>query len=521
MWVLLLQAGTFAAAGSCSVTDHGAKPGDDSVDDTAAFTAALSACSGRSVAVPAGLYRLDTTVTIGNTSLTPARNRTCDGRFVAFASCPHPPATTELRLEHGAHLRRLAAHSASIDPVVSVAQYGCRLHGQGATVESENASPRGVVHLGPTSPFIPGAIQFASISGIHIIGQYRCDPTALHRPGEAADNCIATRNYSSTIFSNPAWNSTPATSGYKQCGYGFCACCPKTPGGPIAAECPAIYQQAMHGSAHPFAKRDCGHCLKKTNLGMRSWPAYQQNASFGHDGSVGLCVDSSEPVTTGAVYQNTVRDLVITGVDVGLYAASQVNANEFDNLQFIAVGSASYWFEINSENTVVGGFTGGGFPGIPWPVLNGHGPTGPPWTEFVGIKGVQSYTNFFIGVQGEPGRGRYYDLDNLSYENNIFGHNNWPSGGISEDRELLFINSGSVSSFAGIDTGKLTASSVTCHGGTRNVTDLCAAANGHGRNEEQDQLQRGKQEEMQTELTELKAEVARLGKLVQALSQGP
>ena len=340
---------------------HGASPNDDTKDDTDAFTRALAACSGGSVTAPAGLYRVDGTVQVGNTSLTPARNRSCDGSFSAFSSCPHPPRTTELHLQHGAQLRRLARHSASIRPVVSVVQYGCRLRGHGARIESENPSPRGVVHLGPSSPFIPGAIQFASISGITITGQYRCDPSALSKPGESSDNCLATKNYSSTIFSNAAWNSTPETSGYEQCGYGFCACCPQS-GGPIAAECPPQYHHAVHNDSHKFEKLDCGHCDAQTILGNRSWPGHQQNASFGRDGSVGLCVDSAEPVTTGAVYQNTVRDVVITAVDVGLYAASQVNANEFDNLQFVAVGSASMWFEINSENTVVGGFTGGSFP---------------------------------------------------------------------------------------------------------------------------------------------------------------
>ena len=527
-WPLLLALAAAAATGgqghgqSCSVVAFGAKPGDDAVDDTPGFMAALAACSGQTVTAPPGLYRLDSTVQIGNTSLTPARNRTCDGSFEAFASCPHPPITTELFLEHGAHLRRLAAHSPSLAPVVSVAQFGCRLYGRGAVVESENPSPRGVVHLGPSSPFIPGAIQFASISGIRITGQYTCDPTALHRQGEASDNCIAKKNFSSTIFSNPAWNSTAATSGYKQCGYGFCACCPRTPGGPIAAECPPIYHEALHGSPRPFHKLDCGHCNRNVGrFGNRSWPGFQQNASFGRDGSVGLCVDSSEPVTTGATYQNTVRDLVITGVDVGMYAASQVNANEFDNLQFVAISSASYWFEINSENTVVGGFTGGSFPGIPWPILNGKGTTGKPWTDFVGIKGVQSYTNFFVGVQGEPGRGKYFDLDNLCYENNIFGHNNWSEGPVSEDPYLVYINSGSVSSFAGIDTGKLTATSVTCQGGATNVTDLCAAASegaddGRGGHEEQ---ARQRVKEIQEELTELRVEVARLAALVQTLAQ--
>ena len=91
----------------------------------------------------------------------------------------------------------------------------------------------------------------------------------------------------------------------------------------------------------------CGGCEIHVVTG------FQQNASFGRDGSVGLCVDSSEPVTTGATYQNTFRDLVITGVDVGMYAASQVSANEFDNLQFVAIGSASYWCVVDNASSDV------------------------------------------------------------------------------------------------------------------------------------------------------------------------
>ena len=97
------------------------------------------------------------------------------------------------------------------------------------------------------------------------------------------------------------------------------------------------YHHAVHGDPHAFHKLDCGHCDRKQLLGDRAWPGYQQNASFGRDGAVGLCIDSSEPVTTGAVYQNSFRDITITGTDVGMYAASQVNANEFDNLQFVSV----------------------------------------------------------------------------------------------------------------------------------------------------------------------------------------
>jgi hypothetical protein len=37
------------------------------------------------------------------------------------------------------------------------------------------------------------------------------------------------------------------------------------------------------------------------------------------------------------------------------------------NLQFIGVGSASYWFDHVDESTVFGGFTQDVFPGSPWP----------------------------------------------------------------------------------------------------------------------------------------------------------
>jgi hypothetical protein len=54
-----------------------------------------------------------------------------------------------------------------------------------------------------------------------------------------------------------------------------------------------------------------------------------QTASFGRNGSVGLCLDSAEPFDMGqsCAYQNSMRDLVITAVDIGLYASKWTNAN--------------------------------------------------------------------------------------------------------------------------------------------------------------------------------------------------
>ena len=189
---LLLHTAT-AAAPKCSVTDWGAAPNDDSSDDAPSFRKAMAACAGATVTVPAGNYRLDSTVDVGNTSLSPQRNRTCAGQICPWCHCPVPPITTQLHLNHGAVVRRLAVHSSAITPVLRLAQYGCMITGDGGAVESENASPRGVVNLGPTRmpPYTPcgdhcehernsstagehGALMLATISGLRITGQYRC-----------------------------------------------------------------------------------------------------------------------------------------------------------------------------------------------------------------------------------------------------------------------------------------------------------------------------------------------------------
>ncbi len=118
------------------------------------------------------------------------------------------------------------------------------------------------------------------------------------------------------------------------------------------------------------------------------------------------------------------------------------------------------------------------------------------------------------------------------------GHNNWSEGPKSEDPFLVYINSGSAASFAGIETEQLTASTVTCSGGAKNVTDLCAVAREvelRERVEAQstgeasgytgvtssfsEQVREQERNEMMQELVSLRAEVARLTELVQALSQ--
>lgn len=103
-----------------NVKDYGAI-GDGVADDTAAITSAIAA--GNAVVVPSGTYRCDTVLTLS--------------------------ANQSLRLMKGATLKRVAA-ATSTDPVVRLAGNNAALLGEG-TVQSEKASPRGVVNIGPTS----------------------------------------------------------------------------------------------------------------------------------------------------------------------------------------------------------------------------------------------------------------------------------------------------------------------------------------------------------------------------------
>jgi hypothetical protein len=370
---------------SCDVTAFGATPDDDSADDHEAFTQALATCVGRTVTVPAGKYRLDSTVNIGQLQLSPGRNRTCDGTICPWCHCNDTNPSTQLHLNHGAALRRLAAHSAAITPVVRVAQFGCMLTGDQGRVESENASPRGVVNLGPATmpPVTPvekdiggphGAIQFAHVTGIFIVGQYRC--THLTNPGTGS--CITARNFSRTILPppggteepNPPWTNT---SDYEQCGM--------FPG---------------------------------------------QTASFGRDGSVGLCLDSAEPLDMGqsVTYQNTIKDMVIVGCDIGVYSAKWTNANHFANLAFISNGAASMWFDDVDESQLVGTFTGGEFPGNPWPTgsENGIAKMGKGVETFQQVLRVTSGgQNGFYAVAAEPGGGQMFYFGNGTVQNTVIG----------------------------------------------------------------------------------------------------
>lgn len=138
----------------------GDDPSDDKMaDQTKALNAALVACGGRSVSVAPGTYRVDGTVTIGAAGTDPARNRSL------VLSEP-----THLHLPMGVTLRRFGNLSTSTAPVLRLSGYGCRLTGDGARIVSDNASPRGVLHVGPGDTSIRSSMQFSHVEGLHVVG---------------------------------------------------------------------------------------------------------------------------------------------------------------------------------------------------------------------------------------------------------------------------------------------------------------------------------------------------------------
>jgi hypothetical protein len=120
----------------------GARANDATYDSTSAIQALLNTYNY--TVVPPGTYRIDGTLTIGE-------YRT-------------------LELMPGATLARLTAGTASTAPVVrlSGANYS-RLVGHG-TVQSENASPSGVVHVGPAVQTVNTNIQRWRVWDVTIVG---------------------------------------------------------------------------------------------------------------------------------------------------------------------------------------------------------------------------------------------------------------------------------------------------------------------------------------------------------------
>ena len=115
-----------------------------------------------------------------------------------------------------------------------------------------------------------------------------------------------------------------------------------------------------------------------------------------------------------------------------MHVGAIVNSNMFYNLNFFNLQTA-IWMEQNAENTFMGGFTGGG----------GFAPNTPAMLNDAAIiRAAGSEYNFFSAIQGEPGHGRFLDIDGS--ENTIIGHDNCPLGSSVSDDRVVHSNSGTL-----------------------------------------------------------------------------
>eukprot|EP01052_Picozoa_sp_SAG31_P076373 SAG31_NODE_35644_length_321_cov_0.698198_1_plen_77_part_01 len=63
---------------------------------------------------------------------------------------------------------------------------------------------------------------------------------------------------------------------------------------------------------------------------------------------------------SGSCYQNTVRNIQVLDVDVGVYLGPEVNGNQVSGVMMGGIGEAAYFIDgPNSENTISSGFVAG------------------------------------------------------------------------------------------------------------------------------------------------------------------
>jgi hypothetical protein len=157
------------------------------------------------------------------------------------------------------------------------------------------------------------------------------------------------------------------------------------------------------------------------------------------NGSIGVCFDSNEGSVGGATYQNTLKDVTVQAIDVGVYLGVQVNGNQVSGVMMEAIGQSAYLLQgPNSENVLQGGF------------VAGHGgnttviKTRASWNPKT-LKHEGTWHNWFSGILCEPGPGSlYYDFDEFSTANTLIGHDNTYRGGVTHDPAFTYLSSGTL-----------------------------------------------------------------------------
>jgi len=161
------------------------------------------------------------------------------------------------------------------------------------------------------------------------------------------------------------------------------------------------------------------------------------------DGSIGIYVNSSEPVSGGNNYQGTIKSVRTQGFDEHIHLDEICNGHNIYDIQSTYVGR--YWMRFVGgthslgEIAIFGGFVSASASSITMlKVENGH------------------YIQFH-GINAEPGgTAKLFDFDSNSSWLQLYGHNNCSSASIDNSIQSVIIANGAGVTTAGTDTFLIT-----------------------------------------------------------------
>jgi hypothetical protein len=377
---------TFAAQNlAVNVMDFGAAA-DDTTDDTGAINSAIMAAGASGaryghVLVPDGTYRIEGTILI--------------------------PAGIELELSAGATLHRHSADGTT--PVVRLGGSDAVLRGTGL-VQSDAASPRGVVCVGPATLTTSTTINNAKVSHVRIMG--------------AGSGGVQISNVTSNSGIKITTSTAHGLSAGTEVVIDGVAGVPAANGGWIVASSPAP-------TSTTFVLLNSTFSGSYTSGGVVN-------------GNVGLHADSSQPNkyypgNTGGSGENyfcTAENVCIASVDTGVLKLDIVNGWHLESVMFTGITRYSFRDVNCSESSTHGGFT----------TSSG--------SALAIIEQESASYNHFYGVQSEPGGSscQYYAIDSDSSWVQVYGHNNCPVGSTNAGDQCIIHSNGGDHTDTGTET---------------------------------------------------------------------
>lgn len=167
--------------------------------------------------------------------------------------------------------------------------------------------------------------------------------------------------------------------------------------------------------------------------------------------SIGLCLDTGESLTnTGSNYQNSIHNVVIDNVDIGISFGNDVNANTVSGVQLQSIGQSAYHLKYRAtENIIQGGFVGGGGGRVI--VFHCEG-CSENW--LLGVTGEPGGDSQFFHVDcwrppaggpcytTDPTTGKPIDLEVTPVHNTVLGNDNCEQGSLSTDSTFINLQHG-------------------------------------------------------------------------------